>query len=253
MHDDQWKLWKRPRLKMSESGLLRYGAAVVLPGVAAIFIDVRPVFTDAPFFIFLGAVVLSAAGGGLAPAFVSTALSALLIRLLYVRQDLSLHYGSDLAGMERMGGFVLLSLLISSFIAGLRRERNHLRDSEERYRILAETASDAIVVIDEQGDILYVNPVAEKTFGAPIGQLLGKNLNCLLPDNGYRTQLSEMKRHVDSRKKPVAVQLPGLHHSGEHLVVEMTLGTSSHRGKSVFTAIIRDITGQTRWPTAPVK
>jgi hypothetical protein len=62
-----------------------------------------------------------------------------------------------------------------------------------------------------------------------------------------------MKRHVDSRKKPVAVQLPGLHHSGEHLVVEMTLGTSSHRGKSVFTAIIRDITGQTRWPTAPVK
>lgn len=53
-----------------------------------------------------------------------------------------------------------------------------------------------------------------------------------------------MKHHLDSRKKAVAVQLPGLHQSGEHRVVEMTLGTSSHRGRNMFTAIIRDLTGQ---------
>ena len=53
-----------------------------------------------------------------------------------------------------------------------------------------------------------------------------------------------MKRHLDSRKKAVAVKLPGLHQSGEPLLVEMTIGPSSHRGRNLFTAIIREITGQ---------
>jgi PAS domain S-box-containing protein len=233
---------------MSESRFLRYGVALMLPVAAVSVILVRPTFTVAPFFLFLGAVVLSAANGGLAAGFVSTALSALLLRLVFLRKEESLQSGSDLEGIERMGVFVLVALLLSSVVAAIRRERNQLRDSEERYRILAETASDAIIVIDEQGEILYVNPVAEKLFGTESGQLLGKNLNCLLPGDGYQAQLCEMKHRLDTRKKPVAVQLPGLHHSGAHLLIEMTLGGSSHRGKSVFTAIIRDITGHTDKP-----
>ena len=238
----QWKLWKQATRRKSESRLFRYGAAIALPLLAALIVHVRPVFREAPFFLFLGTVVLSAAYGGLATGFVSTALGAFFMRVFFVGPERALHYGNDFEGMERMGGFILLAMLLSSFVAELRRERNQLRDSEERYRILAETASDAILVIDEKGEILYVNPVAEKVFGAQAQQLLGENLNLLLPDNGYRKQLSEMKHRVDSRKRPVAVQLPGLHQSGEHLLVEMTLGSSSHRGRSIFTAIIRDIT-----------
>ena len=246
LNPEQWLLWKQPRRAVSESLLLRYGVAVVLPAAAAAFLLVRPAFIETPFFVFLGAIVLSAANGGLAPAFLSTALSALILRLVFVHPDLALHYGMDFAGMERMAGFVLVAMLLSSFVAALRLERNHLRDSEERYRLLAETASDAIIVIDEKGEILYVNPVAEKTFGTQARQLLGRNLALLLPGDGYHAQISEMKHHLDSRKKAVAVQLPGLHHSGEHLVVEMTLGTSRHRGRNIFTAIIRDLTGNPR-------
>jgi PAS domain S-box-containing protein len=231
---------------MNESRLVRYGVALLLPLLAVAGIAMRTVFAESPFFVFLGAVVLSAATGGVAPAFVSTALSALLIRLLYVRQEGFLYYGDDFHGMERMGGFVLTALLLSCVVAAIRRDRNQLRDSEERYRILAETASDAIIVIDERGEILYVNPVAEKIFGTQARQLLGKNLNRLLPGEGYHAQLSEMKHRLDTRKEPVALQLPGLHHSGEHLLVEMTLGTSSHRGRNLFTAIIRDITRHAR-------
>jgi PAS domain S-box-containing protein len=237
-----WKLWDRPQRTKSESRLLRYGVAIVLPMLAVLLVLTRTVFTDTPYLIFLGAVVLSAANGGLAAGFLTTALSALFIKLFFVRPLLSLPF-QDWAGMERMLGFVLISLLLCSFVASIRRERNHLRDSEERYRLLAESASDAIVVIDEHGEILYVNPVAERTFGNRSEELLGKDLNELLPGDGYRAQLSEIQQDVDSRKRPVAVQLPGLHQSGEHLLIEMTLGSSSHRGRNVFTAIIRNITG----------
>jgi PAS domain S-box-containing protein len=243
MNNDDWGHWAKSRKRMSESRLLRYGFALMLPLVAAAVVVIRPAFTDTPFFIFLGAIVLSAANGGLAPAFVSTAVSALAIRVLFVRQEGILHYGTDFQGMERMGAFVLVALLISSFVAAIRRERNHLRDSEEGYRILTESARDAVIVIDEQGEILYVNPVAEKIFGTGARQLLGKNLRFLLPGAGYQAQLAEMRRHVDTRKKPVALQLPALHQSGEQLLIEMTLGASCHAGQSVFTALIRDITG----------
>jgi len=242
MNHEPWNLWKQPRQAMSESLLLRYGIAVSLPFAAAAVILARPVFTEAPFFVFLGAIVLSAANGGLAPAFLSIALSATLIRLFFLQPYGSLYYGTDFAGMERMAGFVLVSMLLSSFVSAIRRERNLLRDSEARYRMLAETASDAIIVIDEKGEILYVNPVAEKIFGNHARDLLGRNLAVLLPGEGYQAQLTEMKHRLDSRKKPVVVRLPGLHRSGEPLLVEMTLGTSCHRGRDLFTAIIRDIT-----------
>jgi PAS domain S-box-containing protein len=214
--------------------------------MAAYLVHLRLALHDVSFLIFLAAVVLSALNGGLAAGFVSTAISTFLIRLFFVHQPGLLHYGSDSQGIERMGAFVLVALLLSSLISSLRLERNQLRDSEERYRLLAETASDAIIVIDEEGEILYVNPVAERVFGARSNELLGKNVNVVLPGDRYQSQLNEIHHHLDSRKKPVAVQLPGLHQSGAQLLVEMTLGASSHRGKNVFTAIIRDITSHAR-------
>jgi PAS domain S-box-containing protein len=246
MNGEAWNLWKQPQLRMSESRLLRYGLALALPSLAAVLTSMRPAFHETPYFLFLAAVVLSATNGGVAAGFQSTALSAVLIRLFFVHQAGLLRYANDSGGIERMGGFLLLGLLLSSFVASLRGERNQLRDSEERYRILAESASDAIIVIDERGEILYINPVAERVFGARAQDLLGKNVNLLLPGDRYQSQLNEIHHHLDTRKKPVVMQLPALHQSGERLLVEMTLGVSSHRGKNLFTAIIRDITAPTR-------
>ena len=248
MNNEHWHLGKHPRRRMGESRLLRYGVALLLPVLAGYVSYVRPALAESPFFIFLAAVVLSAVNGGLAAAFVTTALSAVFIRLFFVHGAGLFHYGGNLEGMERMGGFVLVALLLSSLVASLRREVHQLRDSEERYRLLAETASDAIVGIDEQGGILYVNPVAEKLFGTDANQLLGHNLRRILPGDGYQSQLTEMKHRLDTRKEPVAVQLPGLHQSGEKLLVEMTLGQSSDRGRGTFTAIIRDLTRHARQP-----
>lgn len=244
MNNEHWQLWRRPRRRLGDALLLRYAVAIALPTLAAGVIRLRPVFAETPFFLFLAAVVLSAVNGGLAPAVVTTTLSALFIRLFLVGQEGFLHYGNDLAGMERMGGFLLVSLILSSFVAALRRQADQLQDSEERYRTVAETASDAIVLIDEEGEVLYVNPVAQQLFGAGADQLLGQNLSRLLPGEGLRTQLTEMKHRLDTRKKVVATRLAGVQQTGAPLLVEMTLGTSIHRGKGAFTAVIRDIAGQ---------
>ena len=176
----------------------------------------------------------------------ATALSALAIRLFFIDPRFTLYHRGNVEDAERLCWFVLAALLVSSLVAACRQERNVLRDSEERYRILAEAASDAIIVIDETGEIVFVNPVAEKTFGAPAEKLLGQNLALLLPDNLYQPHLAEIRRHLDTRKKAVAVQLPGRNFSGGQILLEMTLGAFSKRGKNLFTAILRDITQHDR-------
>jgi len=199
-----------------------------------------------PYSFFLGAVTLSALLGGLGPGFLATALSTLFIRVFFIEPRFFLYHRGNFEDIERVCWFVLVALMISSLVAACRRERNILRDSEERYRILAETASDAIVVIDEKGEIVFVNPVAEKTFGAPAEKLIGQNLGVLLPENVYQSNLAEIRKHLDTRKKAVAVQLPGRNFGGGHIVLEMTLGTISAHGRNLFTAILRDITKHER-------
>ncbi|HEY0455897.1 MAG TPA: PAS domain S-box protein [Verrucomicrobiae bacterium] len=238
---EMWNLWKpRPGAK-NEFRFLRYSIAVILPVLGVILVYTRPVLMNSPFFVFLAGIVLSAAFGGLAPGFVSTALSVYFVRLLFIQPYFSLYHKGNVQDAERLCWFALIGLLLTSIIASLRRDRNFLRDSEERYRVLAETASDAIIVIDEQETIRFVNPVAERLFGANAQNLLGKHLSLLMPDESYQHSLSEMKQHLDSRKKAVAMRLPGRSIQGKNILLEMTLGSFSRQGKSLFTAIIREI------------
>jgi PAS domain S-box-containing protein len=79
-----------------------------------------------------------------------------------------------------------------------------LRDSEERYRIVAETATDGIVTIDETSTILFMNPAIEKIFGFRREELLGKDLTMLMP--GYLRHLhkNSLNRYIRTHTKHIA-------------------------------------------------
>jgi PAS domain S-box-containing protein len=239
--NNNWKLWApRPR-SAHESRFLRYGVAVLMPVLCVILVYTRPVLMQTPFYIFLAGVVFTATYAGLAPAFLSTALSVFLVRLLFIQPYFSLYHKGNIQDAERICWFALIALMLSSLIAGLRRERNYLVESEERYRILAESASDAIIVIDEDETIRFVNPVAERLFDAKAEALLGQNLALLLPDEAYQRPLADLKYHLDSRKPALAVQLPCRGLGGKNILVEMTLGRFAKHGQNLFTAILREI------------
>jgi two-component system, LuxR family, sensor kinase FixL len=69
-----------------------------------------------------------------------------------------------------------------------------LRQSEEKYRALADTASDAIITIDESSKILYANPATERIFGYPVAELLDQDATILMP-----TYLRELHRGALTR------------------------------------------------------
>ena len=120
-----------------------------------------------------------------------------------------------------------------------------LHESEGLYRTVAETASDAIIVIDEHSEILFVNRATERIFGYPKEELLGEPLTMLMPDYLRQVHRQAIKKYVDTGKRHLSwegVQLPGLHKSGKEIWLQISFGEFVRDGKHIFTGICRDIT-----------
>ncbi len=78
-------------------------------------------------------------------------------------------------------GELLAVLHIIRDITGRKRMEESLRESEERYRILAESSPEMIYLIDPRGVVQYVNPAALARFGRAREEVVGKHLTELYP------------------------------------------------------------------------
>ncbi|HYY97396.1 MAG TPA: PAS domain S-box protein [Pyrinomonadaceae bacterium] len=124
-----------------------------------------------------------------------------------------------------------------------------LRESEERFRTVAESASDAIITIDEESRILFVNRATEKIFGHAGPSLVGQSLTMLMPDYLRHVHRAGIKRYIETGRRHTSwesVELPGLHREGHEISLELSFGEFIREGKRYFTGVVRDITKRKR-------
>lgn len=120
-----------------------------------------------------------------------------------------------------------------------------LKQSEENYRIVAETASDVIITVDESAAILFVNPAAKKVLGYEPQELIGKNLAIIIPERFRAAHTAGMNRYMQTNKRGIpwsGVELPAVRCDGREIQVEISFGESREKDRRIFTAVIRDIT-----------
>ena len=124
------------------------------------------------------------------------------------------------------------------------REESALRYSEENYRLVVETAPDAVISIDERGAILFANPATVRIFGYDPAELIGKPLTVLMPEflrklheKGFSRYLATGQRHINWQ----GTELTALRKNGQEFPVEISFGELSRDGHKVFTGFIRDI------------
>ncbi len=123
------------------------------------------------------------------------------------------------------------------------------RDTVENSRIIADTASDAIITIDKDSRILFVNQAAVKTFGYSIEEMLGAELTILMPEYLRHLHRAGLKQYVDTGRRHIAwdlVELPGLRKDGREISLELSFGEFQVDGEHFFTGIARDITNRKR-------
>jgi PAS domain S-box-containing protein len=125
-----------------------------------------------------------------------------------------------------------------------KREESALRYSEENYRLVVETAPDAVISVDESGAILFANPATVRIFGYDPTELIGKPLTVLMPEflrklheKGFSRYLATGQRHINWQ----GTELTALRKNGQEFLVEISFGELSRDGHKVFTGFIRDI------------
>ncbi len=121
-----------------------------------------------------------------------------------------------------------------------------LHASERKFRTILDTATDAIISIDEDHKIVLFNNAAKRIFGYSRHEVLGQNLNMLIPPP-YGDHYRFVRGFLQTREPRVmgkTLSLSALRKGGEEFPVEIGLSHHEIEGGITFTAIIRDVTAQ---------
>ncbi|HKX83684.1 MAG TPA: PAS domain S-box protein, partial [Pyrinomonadaceae bacterium] len=123
------------------------------------------------------------------------------------------------------------------------------RESETRFRTLADTASDAIITIDEDSTIVFVNQAVERVFGYTPEEIIGKPLTSLMPERMRDGHEAGLSRYILTSSRNIewsGVTLPGLRKDGQEIPLELSFGEFERNGQRYFTGIARDISERLR-------
>ena len=120
-----------------------------------------------------------------------------------------------------------------------------LRASAAHYRAITQTATDAIITADTEGNIAGWNAGAERLFGYTEAEALGKPLTRLMPARyrnghigGMRRVLAGGERHMLAK----TVEMHGLTKTATEFPMELSVSDWKTSEGQFFTGIIRDIT-----------
>jgi two-component system, cell cycle sensor histidine kinase and response regulator CckA len=163
--------------------------------------------------------------------------------------------------LQRLACQVVAQLELRQMAARVAFSRNGFADWHEREgadailgqagtlcRTLTETASDAIIVIDQHSNIQLVNQATEKIFGYPKEELLGQKITILMPDCLRRGQHLVIQQSVETaggkRVSREDMELRGLHKNGKEIWLQISFSEFDCDGKHLCSGICRDITGR---------
>lgn len=121
--------------------------------------------------------------------------------------------------------------------------------AEDKFRALIDAVPDAMVVVNEQGRIVLVSAQAEKLFGHPRDQLLGRTIEALIPsrfnDNHPGRRTGFFADH-DGSAMSVGAELYGLHQDGKEFPIEVSLSRVETEEGVLISSSIRDVSDRKR-------
>jgi PAS domain S-box-containing protein len=124
------------------------------------------------------------------------------------------------------------------------RAEKGLRESEERFRSVAETAADAIVLAKSNFGILYWNQTAVDMFGYEKWEVQDKPLTILLPENHVSElieAISELRSEESANILGSPLKLHGIRKDNSEFPIELSLATWVSNEERFYSIILRDM------------
>jgi PAS domain S-box-containing protein len=146
----------------------------------------------------------------------------------------------DLIWLRRRARLVLVN-----DITERKQAEKHLAQMEGRYRGLLEAAPDAMVVVNQGGEIVLLNLQAEKQFGYRRDELVGQKVKNIIPE-GFAERLvaDDLRSAEDALAQQIGtgIELTGRRKNGSDFPIEIMLSPLESADAILVTAAIRDIT-----------
>lgn len=229
--------------------ILRYGVA---PTVVALALAVRALLApivpeDAIFLYFLPPVLISAGIGGLGPGLLATALSI-------AAAFFGLTEPPEPSKIAVVNGMVFAAIAIGVSWGGelLHRSRRRAqlmtRDAlarEAHLQSILDTVPEAMIVIDERGLMQSFSSAAERLFGLPATEAIGKNVKALMPSpyrEGHDGYLHRYLTMGERRIIGIGRVVVGQRKDGSTFPMELAVGEMKSGERRFFTGFIRDLT-----------
>ena len=121
----------------------------------------------------------------------------------------------------------------------------HLAQMEGRYRGLLEAAPDAMVVVNQVGEIVLLNVQAEKQFGYRRDELVGQKVKNIIPEGFAERLIADALRSAEdalAQQIGTGIELTGRRKNGSDFPIEIMLSPLESAEGILVTAAIRDIT-----------
>src|SRR5471032_1156258 len=166
--------------------------------------------------------------------------------------------GIELLGRSKDGGDFPIEIMLSPLestegilvtaairnISGRKAAEKHLTQMEGQYRGLLEAAPDAMVVVNQTGEIVLVNVQAEKQFGYPRDELLGQKVTNIIPEGFAERLVTDATRsETDALAQEIGtgIELSGRRKDGSAFPIEIMLSPRKRGSEFLVTAAIRNI------------
>lgn len=131
-------------------------------------------------------------------------------------------------------------------ITNMKNAERALEESEEKFRTITNSANDAIVMIDNSGNINFWNRAAEIIFGRDSNEVIGKSLhNVLAPERynaAFQKGFGKFKQTGKGNVIGKTIEMYAQHKDGTEFPVELSVTGIKIKGQWNGLSIIRDIT-----------
>jgi len=168
---------------------------------------------------------------------------------VYERKD-GTQFPVELSARTLGDGEKAIMIAIVRDITARKQAEETLRENEERFRALVESAAEAIVQADATGHIIGWNQGAQTIFGYQAEEVLGQPLTLLMPDRYHAAHLTGLARVLAGGEQHVigqTIELYGRRKDGQEFPLAISLSTWQTKAAlgttgQFFSGIIRDVT-----------
>ena len=139
---------------------------------------------------------------------------------------------------------LILLFVIARLAAG---SATDLQDSNERLRSVIDSAVDGIIVIDDSARIEAFNRGAERLFGYPASEVIGQNVNVLMPSPYHEEHDGYLARYLATGSAHIigiGREVSGRRRDGTIFPLHLSVGEMTVGGARKFTGVVHDLSAR---------